>query len=47
VVTLLCDGGDRYTGSIYDDTWVAEHQFDLGPPMDTLRRAVARGRWQE
>ena len=47
VVTLLCDGGDRYTGSIYDDTWVAEHQFDLGPPTDTLRRAVARGRWQE
>lgn len=46
MVTLLRDGGDRYTGSIYDDTWVAEHQFDLGPPTETLRRAVGTGRRQ-
>jgi cysteine synthase A len=25
IVTLLCDGGDRYAQTYYDDAWLAEH----------------------
>ncbi|MDO7842521.1 PLP-dependent cysteine synthase family protein [Sphingomonas immobilis] len=25
IVTLLCDGGDRYRDTYYDDAWLAEH----------------------
>jgi cysteine synthase len=25
VVTILCDGGDRYRSRIYDDAWLAEN----------------------
>lgn len=28
VVTLLCDSGDRYTDTYYDDAWLAAHGLD-------------------
>ena len=31
VVTLICDGGDRYSGTYYSDAWVAEQGLDLAP----------------
>ena len=31
VVTLICDGGDRYSGTYYNDAWVAEQGLDLAP----------------
>ena len=31
VVTLLCDGGDRYTTTYYSDEWVADQGIDLAP----------------
>jgi cysteine synthase len=31
VVTLLCDGGDRYTRTYYDDGWLRDQDIDLGP----------------
>ncbi|HUR13783.1 MAG TPA: PLP-dependent cysteine synthase family protein [Mycobacteriales bacterium] len=31
VVTLLCDRGDRYADTCYDDAWVAEQRLDLAP----------------
>lgn len=31
IVTLLCDGGDRYAATYFDDDWVAERGFDLAP----------------
>lgn len=27
IVTLLCDGGDRYSCTYYDDAWLAEHDI--------------------
>jgi hypothetical protein len=30
-VTLLCDRGDRYSDSCYDDGWVSEQSLDLAP----------------
>jgi cysteine synthase A len=31
VVTLLCDRGDRYAGTCYDDGWVKDQGLDLAP----------------
>ena len=30
VVTLICDGGERYRHSYYDDAWLASRGLDLG-----------------
>ena len=34
VVTILCDGGDRYRSRLYDATWLAEH--DVTPTATDL-----------
>ncbi len=31
IVTLLCDGGDRYVHTYYNDSWLAEHGIDIAP----------------
>jgi cysteine synthase A len=31
VVTLLCDGGERYARTLYDDAWLAAQGMDLAP----------------
>jgi cysteine synthase A len=31
VVTLLCDGGERYATTYYSDDWLADHGLDLAP----------------
>jgi cysteine synthase A len=31
IVTLLCDGGDRYACTYYDDAWLAERTLDWHP----------------
>ena len=31
VVTLICDGGDRYAGTYYSDEWVGEQGLELAP----------------
>jgi cysteine synthase A len=36
VVTLLCDGGERYTSTYYSDSWLAEQGIDLGPYVSAL-----------
>jgi cysteine synthase A len=47
VVTLLCDGGERYAHTYYDDDWVAAHGIDLAPYTETLRRFTETGQWDE
>ncbi|WP_040838516.1 PLP-dependent cysteine synthase family protein [Nocardia brevicatena] len=47
VVTLLCDGGDRYAGTYYDDDWVAAQELDLGAPTQTLEYFHATGSWRD
>jgi cysteine synthase A len=31
VVTLLCDGGERYGHTYYDDGWLQSHDLDISP----------------
>jgi cysteine synthase A len=45
VVTLICDGGERYRHSYYDDAWVAAQGLDLAPFTATLERFLATGEW--
>ena len=39
IVTLICDGGDRYTDTYYDDAWLAEQGIDIGPYLPVVERA--------
>ncbi|MBO0811535.1 MAG: PLP-dependent cysteine synthase family protein [Microlunatus sp.] len=45
VVTLICDGGERYADSYYDDDWVAEQGMDLAPHLVRMENFLATGRW--
>jgi cysteine synthase A len=45
VVTLLCDGGERYAHTYYSDEWVAAQRLDLAPHAATLGRFAATGGW--
>ena len=45
-MTLLCDDGRRYANTYYDDAWVAQRGWDLGPPLAALEDFMATGRWQ-
>ena len=46
VVTLLCDGGERYAHSYYDDAWLAAHELDLDPYRAVLDDFLATGEWR-
>ncbi|MGP5374936.1 PLP-dependent cysteine synthase family protein [Brachybacterium alimentarium] len=40
VLTLLCDPGDRYSDTYFDDHWVAEQGWDLAPWRAELERML-------
>jgi cysteine synthase A len=47
VVTLLCDGGERYARTYYDDAWLAAQGLDITAYTATLEKFVASGEWVE
>ncbi|MGH3384195.1 MAG: PLP-dependent cysteine synthase family protein [Nocardioidaceae bacterium] len=47
VVTLLCDGGERYAHTYYDDAWLAAAGLDIGPYTKTLEQFAATAEWHE
>ena len=47
VVTLLCDGGERYAATYYDDDWLAEQGIDIAPYTATLEKFYDTGTWDE
>lgn len=47
IVTLLCDGGERYGHTYYDDAWVAAQGLDLAGPRAVLEKFAASGRWAD
>jgi len=44
IVTLICDGGERYTGTYYSDEWVREQQLDLEPYAEALATFLSSGK---
>ncbi|MDJ0008189.1 PLP-dependent cysteine synthase family protein [Gordonia alkanivorans] len=45
IVTLLCDPGDRYANTYFDEKWIAAQSFDLDPANGVLDEFLATGRW--
>jgi cysteine synthase A len=43
IVTLICDGGDRYAKTYYNDDWVAAQGLDLAPYRDALETFLELG----
>jgi cysteine synthase A len=37
VATLICDGGERYLDTYYDDAWIASQGLDLTPYLVSLQ----------
>jgi cysteine synthase A len=47
VVTLICDGGERYACTYYDDAWLAAQGIDVTPYLTTLATFHQTGEWVE
>ena len=43
VVTVLCDGGERYADTYFDDSWVADQGMDLTGPTSVLENFLKTG----
>ena len=43
VVTLICDGGDRYAGTYYSDAWVRDQGLELAPYTEALETFLELG----
>ena len=43
VVTLICDGGERYAGTYYSDDWVRGQGIDLAPYTEALETFLGTG----
>lgn len=42
IVTLLCDDGDRYSCTYYDDAWLSHHQLDGRAATADVRRLLGQ-----
>ncbi|HEX7338913.1 MAG TPA: PLP-dependent cysteine synthase family protein [Rhodanobacteraceae bacterium] len=47
VVTLICDGGERYVGTYYNDDWLAQQGFDIAGQQQRLEDILASGTWSD
>lgn len=43
IVSLICDSGDRYTSTYYNDDWLRERGMDVGPCCEILEAFLDRG----
>ena len=43
IVTLLCDGGERYADTYFSDDWVAAQGLDIAPHLAAIRGFMAGG----
>jgi cysteine synthase A len=47
VVTLICDSGERYLQTYYNDAWMAQRKIDLSPWQRQLAEFYETGAWQQ
>jgi cysteine synthase len=47
IVTLLCDGGERYSHTYYSDEWLGDKGLDLAPYAEVLQHFTETGEWPE
>ena len=43
IATILCDGGERYGHSYYNDAWMAAQGFAIGPAVEAVAGCAERG----
>lgn len=43
IVMVLCDGGERYTQTYYNDAWLRERDFDVGPAEWAIAQSAEQG----
>jgi cysteine synthase A len=46
VVTMICDPGDRYLDTYYNEEWLRERNYDLGPFGSRLEHFFETGVWR-
>ncbi|MBH1964626.1 MAG: PLP-dependent cysteine synthase family protein [Comamonadaceae bacterium] len=47
IVTLACDGGERYLDTVYNDDWLKTNGHDIAPWLHKFETTCARGAWAE
>ena len=47
IVTLLCDAGERYRQTYFDDTWLQAQGLECGRESDATDALIDRGEWPE
>jgi cysteine synthase A len=45
IVTLACDGGERYLDTYYNDAWLSARGYDLHPWQQRLEQSCKSGGW--
>lgn len=45
IVTLICDAGDRYLDTYYNDEWLEAHGLDLTKSLVKVEDLIRLGRW--
>lgn len=43
VVSLICDSGERYAGTYFNDAWLAEQEIDIAPHEAQISRTLLTG----
>jgi len=43
VVTLICDSGERYAGTYYNEAWLVAENLDIAPALARLKRIADTG----
>ena len=43
VVTMICDPGERYLGTYYNDDWIRGENLELEPHIQRLKRFSTSG----
>jgi cysteine synthase len=47
IVTLICDGGERYRHSYFNDEWLAQQQLECGTESDAVDQLLNLGQWPQ
>jgi cysteine synthase A len=45
VVSLMCDGGERYAGNYWNQEWLASQGLDPAPYQAVISRFLDTGEW--
>ncbi|MDD7910868.1 PLP-dependent cysteine synthase family protein [Pseudovibrio exalbescens] len=46
IVSLMCDGGERYANTYYNDAWLEEHHIHIRPYEEQVLTFLGTGRWE-